>query len=73
MSLLLPQQRTAQIAQGFAQSQLEASLAAVHQLHLHVTKLTSKYRSSLAADDAGRAQLAADRRVATQARLEGKV
>jgi hypothetical protein len=57
---------------AFSQAQLEARLITIHKLQGQVSRLSGKYRDSLAVDDAGRAQLRADQRVATQARLEGK-
>ena len=57
----------------FSQAELEARLITVHKLQRQVAKLSGKYKSSLAADDAGREQLHADQRIITQARLEGKL
>jgi hypothetical protein len=58
---------------AFSQAELEARLVIVHKLQRQVAQLSGKYHSSLAANDAGRAQLRADQRVITQARLDGKL
>ena len=56
-----------------SQTKLEASLNEVKNLQHELAKISSKYSYSLSKDDVGRAQLHADQRVVTQARIEGKL
>lgn len=57
----------------FSKLKLEMRLVTVHKLRHQVSKLADKYRDSLATDDIGREQLQANRRLITQARLDGKI
>ena len=58
---------------GLSQPEFEARLNTVQDLQHQLAKLSSKYHGMLAKDDIGRAQLRADQRVVTQARIEGKL
>lgn len=55
-----------------SRAELEARLIRVHKLQNGVSRLTTKYRGSIAEDDKGRDELQANHRMITQARLEGR-